>query len=124
MAYHIGIIIPDVDEDASLFDIDDPKAEIDGISKARTCADPGATLEKEVCGIGTTLVAGSDKGADPKASQSNIGGPFLRRCQRTCLLLYCSFSPWENILWGKTASTTPSHHLTLPVPLDCKKHAY
>lgn len=49
-------------------DIDDREAELDGIPEAGTCADPEATLEGEDCGIGTTLAAGSKKGADPEAT--------------------------------------------------------
>lgn len=47
---------------------DDPEAELDGIPQAGTCENPEATLEGEDCGIGTTLVALSNNGADPKAT--------------------------------------------------------
>lgn len=46
---------------------DDPEAELDRIAEAGTCEDPEATLEGEDCGIETTLVSWSNKGADPKA---------------------------------------------------------
>lgn len=53
-----SVSMPDVHGNASLWlpgglDIDDPEAELDGITKVGTYADPEATREGEHCGIET-----------------------------------------------------------------------